>query len=570
MIPEKKIRQALWILIGISLVIRALLAGMLDLGNDEVYYWTYACYPDWSHFDHPPMVGWIIQFFTLNLHFTDEFFLRLGAVIFGTINTWIIYETGKKIKDPLTGLYAALLYSASFYCFIIAGTFIMPDTPQSLFWLLSLYLLVSSLPDLELSKKSRRNILLAGITIGLALLSKYHSVFLLSGAFLYILFFNRKWFRSKEIYLALLFVMILSFPVIYWNYQNNFISFSFHESRVEAGRNGIHWNYFGSEIGGQFLYNNPVNFILIIFSFVAIIRGKKFLERKDLWVLLLISLPLSLVFIFVSLFNRTLPHWTGPAYLGFILIASAWLSSWEKKKLIPWPAATGVGVILILLILGIGQIKFGFLPLEKWFKQDFSAQMYGWRQTGEKFAQIAEKDKISKTYPSDAPILTFRWFPAANLDYYVGTPIGKKVYALGTLNRIHKYYWIDKDRGNLRKGTSAYYLVSSDDFTSPKEAFGELFDTIVPSDTIQIMRRGEVIRKVYVFRLENLRREIRFNRINDFTEPPLERIRYWSNQIRIHPDWYKNVQQKAIQQNHTLEDMIWNEAYWQARMEMLK
>jgi len=83
------------------------------LGNDEAYYYTYALYPALSHFDHPPMVGWVIQLFSLNLHFSSEIFIRLAAVLAGTVNTWLMYCIGKQLRDELTGWYAALLYTAS-------------------------------------------------------------------------------------------------------------------------------------------------------------------------------------------------------------------------------------------------------------------------------------------------------------------------------------------------------------------------------------------------------------------------------------------------------------------------
>jgi hypothetical protein len=43
-------------LIGINIIIKLMLAPLLELGNDEVYYWTYLLRPDWNFFDHPPMV----------------------------------------------------------------------------------------------------------------------------------------------------------------------------------------------------------------------------------------------------------------------------------------------------------------------------------------------------------------------------------------------------------------------------------------------------------------------------------------------------------------------------------
>jgi hypothetical protein len=59
-------QKKLWWLIGISIVVKLVLSYFLELGNDEVYYYTYALQPDWNHFDHPPMVGWLIRIFTFN------------------------------------------------------------------------------------------------------------------------------------------------------------------------------------------------------------------------------------------------------------------------------------------------------------------------------------------------------------------------------------------------------------------------------------------------------------------------------------------------------------------------
>ena len=87
------------ILILISFIIRAFIAAFIELGNDEVYYWTYALFPDLSHFDHPPMVGFVIQIFSLNLLFDSEIFIRLAALVFGSINTWLIYSITYKLKD---------------------------------------------------------------------------------------------------------------------------------------------------------------------------------------------------------------------------------------------------------------------------------------------------------------------------------------------------------------------------------------------------------------------------------------------------------------------------------------
>lgn len=136
------------------------------------------------------------------------------------------------------------------------------------------------------------------------------------------------------------------------------------------------------------------------------------------------------------------------------------------------------------------------------------------RQLGEKFAPIAKSDVDQGRMKKGSPILTFRWFPAANLDYYVGGPVNKPVYALGTLERIHKYHWINQLRGSLKQGSDAYYLALSDDYEDPVALYGALFDTIMPADTICITRGDELVRKVFVYRLIGLKKEMVFSDSN--------------------------------------------------------
>jgi len=54
-----------------------LVAYSLELGNDEVYYQTYAQHLQWNYFDHPPMVALLIRLSTINLFFHNEFFVPL-------------------------------------------------------------------------------------------------------------------------------------------------------------------------------------------------------------------------------------------------------------------------------------------------------------------------------------------------------------------------------------------------------------------------------------------------------------------------------------------------------------
>lgn len=564
----KRIHIALIVLLVVSALVRGFVAGFIELGNDEVYYWTYARFPALSHFDHPPMVGVVIQLFTWNLSLESEFFLRLAALFFGTLSTLMMFFIGKQIKSPLTGLYAAFLFTASFYGFILSGTFILPDGPQVFFWLVTLYLLVRSLPDPDRSPASRNFLFFAGISTGMALLSKYHAVFLIAGTFFYILFYNRRWFSAKETWGAFTLAILSFLPVIFWNAENDFISFTFHENRVGITQSGIHPQYFLTELVGQFFYNNPVNVILILIAMTAMIRGKNFLERPYRRLILWISLPLLFLFLVFSLFRSTLPHWTGPAYVGLIFIAAAYLAepplNARRLRLIPWPLVLSLSLLAMVIVVGVGQIRYGWIRLQKMKVDDVSLDLYGWKQLGEKFGPLAKWEEEHFLVDKGSPLLTFRWFPAANFDYYVARPAGKKVYALGTLERIHKYHWIDQERGSLKKGSDAWYLALSDDYEDPVALYGGWYEMILPTDTISIMRGSDTVRKVFVFRLIDLKETINFKKeetpLKPKTDAPLDTLDYFLRQIRMDTLYLDILHKRSLRDTIPMDVLIRREA----------
>jgi hypothetical protein len=505
---KNNIKGYLILLIVISTIIRALVASFTELGNDEVYYWTYALYPDLSHFDHPPMVGLMIQLFTANLHLSGEFFMRLSSVIFGGLNTWIIFLIGSKLRNPKTGFYAALLYTGSIYCSVIAGILILPDTPQLLFWLLSLYFLLDILSVSKITKEERIKFILAGITIGLAMLSKYTSVFLWMGALLYILFYNRKWLKTKELYAALLLSALIFLPVIIWNFRNDFISFTYHSERVDILKGGIRPDYFLTELLGQFFYNNPVNVILMITALFAVGRKKPFLPPERTAALLLFSLPLIFIFLVFALFRSTLPHWTGPGYLSLILLAASWLEyridTTGRTAWVPLWNKISLGLLFVIVVAGFIQIKTGLINFSRWKVDDPSVEMYGWKQVRQQFTPMYLNDIQDGRMSPGAVIITSKWFPAAHLDYYIATPDHIRLFAVNTLGEIHKYAWIDRERGGLKKGMDAYYITTGNYFNDPVELYKGMFKEIEKPDTLLIHRGSKVVREVYVYRMKDL------------------------------------------------------------------
>ena len=500
-------------LLVVSAIIRGFLAAWMEFGNDEVYYWTYALYPDWSHFDHPPMVGWVIQLFSLNLLLDSEFFIRLASVVFMTANTYIIFRIGKELKDARAGLYAALLYTASIYAFVITGIFIMPDTPLMLFWLLATWMALRVIARHHSVKTEeaiqKKNLLLFGLFAGLAMLSKYSGVFLWVGMGLYILIFNRKQLKNPYLYLSLLISAACCIPILYWNLQNNFVSFSFHGARV--GGNKLNFSTFGTEIAGEFFYNNPVNFVLAIIAVIAVFKKQLILEKPIQRLILCIALPMIALFWVFSLTRPTLPHWNSPAYILLILLSAAYLRDKQpNNQSLPKSIIAALSVLLITLIVSVAEIKTGFIPLDKHSdpeeigRDDFTIDMYGWRQLGEKFADFREQKIAEGVMDEKDGIVANQWFPLANLDYYVARPLGLRVMGLGWPEQLHKYLWINDERSGFHLGENYWFLSDSRYPKDPKTTYQWYFKEIELVGVIEIDRCGKPAKNFFVYTCKDL------------------------------------------------------------------
>ena len=504
-LTEKKF---LFFIVFINLLLKVLPASLVELGNDEVYYWTYALFPDWSHFDHPPMVGLAMQLFTLNLTLNSEFFIRLAPLLLSSANIILLFSLVKKLYSLQAAYISSLLFTSSVYFNLICGLFILPDTPQMFFVLLALYYGLPAMTTFDPTKKDSLKIILFGLFTGLAFLSKYHSLFLWFGFGLYILLNDRRWLKRPSLYISILVTLLTMIPVIYWNINNNFVSFTFHGSRVGLFNSPLRPDRFLQFILGQVFYQNPVLFVIYVLTLFSLFKkGRNALTGKEK-LLLCLSLPLILIFTLFSLFKDTLPHWTGPAYIGMIVLSSDWLSgklhSYRRRVMNTLLGANAV--LFLILLLGFIQINYGILyPPNKNEEakhlgtKDVTLDMFGWHQAGLKFQQFLLKEGIEQKDFNKVKIISNNWFPAANIDFYIAHPLKIDLLVYGSLAQTHKYFWINKTR-KISAGDKIFYITSSQYFNDPEKP-GSKFGRIEPRDTIQIKRNGKTVKNLFIYQL---------------------------------------------------------------------
>lgn len=492
-------------LILVSITIKIFLSLFLELGNDEVYYYTYALQPDWSHFDHPPMVGWMIQLFTFNLTWVTDVSMRLGSIVVSAISVWIIFETGTLLKDEKSGWIAALLYSLSIYTNIIAGMFVMPDSPQLLFFCFSIYLMVRYV--IQPTKFTLVHWVLLGLCIGLATLSKVHGLYLWFGFGLFILTNQVKTLKIPGLYIAVIVTIICIIPILYWNFQNDFITYQYHSKRVM--HTGISFANVTQQLIGEVLYQNPIVYAAVAWALFNFKKIKQ-LSNNYLSIHLLIYLSFPLLFIFwgVSLFNPTLPHWTGPGFISLFLIAGIYWSN-QTSQIIPsilkWAIGfMGLVVVVFLSLVYVFPKQLGSKSIENLGEYNPINDVTGWRHFSDTFTKTYHQDQLSGKMSKKAPIITHKWFPGGHLLFYTAVPLGVNVIAIGPLEDIHKFAWLNKAHANLQIGQDAYFITPSNLPANPTVLYHAYFKDIqsIP-DTTYIKTRGVILRNFYVYRMKN-------------------------------------------------------------------
>ncbi len=502
--PKVNNRQLYLFLITIF-IIKVFFSFFIELGNDEAYYYTYALKPQLNYFDHPPMVGILIRLSTLNLTFVNDVLLRIGPSISCFIASLFLFKTVEILINRNAAWYTVLIYNFSVYSSIIAGWFILPDSPQMPFWCAAIYVMVKII--FEQKEKETKLWIVLGALIGLAVLCKIHALYLWVGFGLFILFYRFKWLANWRLYLSVFITIICLLPILLWNIENNFITYRFHSERV--ANTTINIESFFRELLGEALYQNPILFVLIIFSLAYFIKQKNIVEELKLkkYFLLFMSLPMIFLFWVFSLFNDIFPHWSGPAYIPLYIIAGYYVSEKFKTRFPIWLKLSAglmlMAMLSITYVANFSSLNLGSKEKERFGEYSPILDISGWKDFSNEFNAFVQQDIVTKKMQPNSKILANKWFPACQFDLYTTRKTGQTIAAIGSLEEVHHYAWLNIIRPKLQLGDDAYCIVPSNVPTNVMESYNPYFTSIQQPDTIKQLRDNIPVRYFFIWRLKH-------------------------------------------------------------------
>ncbi|SET36423.1 ArnT family glycosyltransferase [Stigmatella erecta] len=305
--PLTRPMKACLALLALSAAIRLALALGTDVYFDEAYYWQWSQRLDWGYYDHPPLVAWLIA----------ALGIRPMALLCGAGTVAAVWGLARDVHGHAEAAWRAAALWSCVPIAILSGVWATPDTPLLLFWTLALWALW------------RERWLLAGLALGLALLSKY-SALLLGVAFLAAAVRRRR--LPLGAWGTALLGALLFLPVVLWNARLDWAGFAFQLHHGLGGKGGL--KSFLEFLGGQLALGGPV---LLPLALVYVFRG----EREQLLLKAAAVVPL-LFFGFAALRTRGEANWPAMAYIA----ACVGVAGLRPPKALEAAAWSGLAVVL--------------------------------------------------------------------------------------------------------------------------------------------------------------------------------------------------------------------------------
>ena len=265
--------------------------------------------PWWSKLsfhDAPPLV-FILQFVFFKLFGDSVLAARLPFALAGFGSILLLYLVGKKIKNENFGLLAALVLTI-LTAQVWASRVGLLEIVALFFILLTLYFFLLAL-------EHPKHFIWFGVSLGLMMLTKYTTFFVLPALFFYLLITNRKLLLNKFLVLGLSITTLIFSPVFVYNvmmfktrghFDLQFAKIFGQDMSDWPGiTSGVSANYFSNIVA---LWNNNghliswplyIFFLLLLIIFLLALVIKYQVHKNNLLVALLL-LFISIQFIFIQ------------------------------------------------------------------------------------------------------------------------------------------------------------------------------------------------------------------------------------------------------------------------------
>jgi len=282
---------------------------LMDLIPQEALHWNRAMRLAPAFVDHPGGVAALIRSAVV-IFGSNEFAVRIGAFICGIMTTFFVYGIGYRLSgQKITGYLSALTLNICPF-FWGVGFFNFPDSPLITMCAGSLYFGLRALQEQRWHFWS-----LAGVFLGLAMMSKYTAIFIFGSLGLFFIAEKegRKLLNSKTPYIVFISALITMSPLLIFEAGRGWLTFKYQFLRRMTHSFWGFPTYVGSLMG-------ELSPVFLIFVLVILVLMLKRWKTRDIGqrFLLYASLPPLLAFAIYSQWNLVKFSWPAPVFIALI------------------------------------------------------------------------------------------------------------------------------------------------------------------------------------------------------------------------------------------------------------
>jgi hypothetical protein len=392
---------AVWFVVAIVIVVRALVAFKLPLTGDEAYYWEWSRHLAWGYVDHPPMVAWTIAAFAF-LGQTPGV-VRLGFVLCGLVASIAIAGCAIELSgDRRAGAVAALaLTLAPLSSLMFASA--SPDGPYLMFWTLALWFGARAFKRDDLVDWALLGAFVAG-----TLRSRIFGFALLAGIVAYACTpgVRRVWRRGMP--LALLICALVFAPFVAWNATHDWATFAFAIVHRHQESHSFEPGRVVALLLTQLAAYSPGIFVAIV---ICVFRSR---SAYLAWT----AIPMLVLMTALALIEKVEVYWIFGAVaslcamlgIAFVQLSPRLKTIWATLCVVP-------GAILVPLILAV---SFAPIPIYRFVEHGSTARL---RNGGPfeimTYAPLA-KDAAGLAQKNDAVVMTDGYGFSSVMDFDAG------------------------------------------------------------------------------------------------------------------------------------------------------
>jgi 4-amino-4-deoxy-L-arabinose transferase-like glycosyltransferase len=331
-------------------IVRFWAAAHAGLAPDETYYWLWSQTPALGYSDHPPMVAWWIWLSTRTLGDT-ALGVRVLPILSALVTSIAVFGIARQLFSARSIALRATLWFNAMILIGVGVIFSTPDAPSTMFWALAVWALSA------IWRTKRPWLwLLVGLFAGFGCVSKYTNLFLGLGivAWLSVDPTARRWLGSPWLWAGGFIALIIFLPVVLWNAQHDWISFSKQFGRLAAHQ--ITLRYLGELLVSQLGLLNPIIALFFVLAIAATLGARSDSKPEASVFLLTLMAPLALYMIVHAFHDRVQANWLAPLYPLVALLAAAGAENlvaspfraWLAHAVVPLGSVVSVFTLLYL------------------------------------------------------------------------------------------------------------------------------------------------------------------------------------------------------------------------------